>query len=132
MIVLDENIHLDQRERLSGWRIRFRHIGTDLLQQGADDRAHIIPLLHRLARATFFSGDRDFYARDFRHQRYCIVFLDVARGERARFIRRLLRHPHFRTFSQRQGTVVHVGYGGIRAWRLNAEAEEYSSWPDEA
>ena len=132
MIVLDENILRPARERLRGWRIRFRHIGTDLSHKGADDQAHIIPLLHGLTNPTFFSGDRDFYRRGLRHRRYCVVFLDVVPSDHAAFIRRFLRHPNYRTFTQRQGSVVHVGYAGVRAWRLNADAEEASSWPDES
>lgn len=131
MIVLDENFSYRQRELLRGWRIRFQQIGPDLLRKGADD-AEIVPLLHRLTRPTFFTWDRDFYVRDLRHGRYCVVYLDVAPTELARFTRRFLRHPSFRTTAQRLGTIVHVGHAGVRLWWLNAQAEEAFAWPASA
>jgi hypothetical protein len=129
VIVLDENFSFRQRSRLQGWRIRFRQIGADLLRKGADD-SEIIPLLHRLTSPTFFTWDRHFYDRDLRHRAYCLVYLDVAPTELAHFTRRFLRHPAFRTNTQRRGTVVHVGYAGTRVWRLNSQAEEASPWPE--
>lgn len=129
MIVLDENFQVSQREQLRGWRIRFRHVGTDLLRRGADDTAEIVPMLHGLAKPTFFTGDRDFYDRALRHRAYCIVFLDVDPLDRARFTRRCLRHPRFCTWAQRQGSVVHVGHDGVRAWLPNGQREESFAWP---
>lgn len=127
MIVLDENFGLTQREMLRAWRIRFRHIGSDLLRQGADDSA-VVPLLHNLPRPTFITGDRHFYDRDLRHHGYSIVYLDVEPDERASWTRRFLRDPRFRTHAQRLGAVIHVGHAGIRAWRLNREAEDVVDW----
>ena len=55
----------------------------------------------------------------------------MARSDLAAFTRRFLRHPAFRTSAQRLGTVVHVGYAGVRVWRLNAQAEEAVPWTAE-
>jgi hypothetical protein len=129
VIVLDENFGRAQRDQLRRWRVRFRHIGTDVGRQGIAD-AQIVPLLHDLTHPTLLTWDRHFYDRDLRHPAYCIAFLDVRLSELARFARRFLRHPEFRSDAQRRGAVVHVGYEGIRAWRLRAETEERIGWVD--
>lgn len=46
----------------------------------------------------------------------------------ASFIRRLLRHPAFKTQAKRMGKVIRVGHGGIRLWRLHVEEEEQEAW----
>lgn len=129
MIVLDENFGDVQREQLRRWRIRFRHIGTDVGRRGMLDTA-IVPLLHQLTRPTLITHDRHFYDRDLRHRHYGVVRLDVTPAQLPRFTRRLLRHPRFRTQAQRQGCVIHVGYEGIRFRSLDAEIEEELAWLD--
>ena len=62
MNLLDENIPSDQRELLSGWRIRFREIGLGIGHLGMKD-SEIIPVLHALKSPTFFTLDSDFYER---------------------------------------------------------------------
>jgi hypothetical protein len=104
------------------------HIGTDLASKGVLDPA-ILPLLHKLTRRTLITGDRQFYNRNLRHRSYCLVFLDLRQTEHARFTRRFLRHPAFRTFAQRQGSVVRVGYEAVHVWRLGGQNEEELPWP---
>ncbi len=60
MIILDENINEHQCVLLRSWRIRARLIGSDLAHKGIQDE-QIIPLLHTLNRATFFTRDVGFY-----------------------------------------------------------------------
>lgn len=129
MIVLDENFQAGQRDQLRRWRVHFRHIGTDLERKGRKD-PEIIPLLHGLTKPTLISWDRDFYDRNLRHRSYCLVVLDVNRGQLAQFTRRFLRHPAFRTFAQRQGCVIRIGYEAVHVWRLAAEREEEVAWTD--
>lgn len=128
MIVLDENFQDAQCAQLRAWRIRFRRIGIDIAAKGILDPA-ILPLLHRLTRPTLVTGDRRIYDRNLRHARYCVVVLDVRPNDRARFTRRFLRHPAFRTFAQRQGCVIRVGYEAVHAWRPGARSEEELAWP---
>src|SRR6266498_170925 len=108
MNVVDENIVVSQRERLQSWKIHFRVIGGDLGRSGMKDRNEIIPLLHSLRRITFFTRDHGYYKRDLLHAGYCLVWLDIAFDEAAEYIRRLLRHPAFRSEAQRIGRVVRV------------------------
>lgn len=61
MNVLDENIVVSQRELLRSWKIHFRRIGGEVGRLGMGDRDEIIPLLHSLARPTFFTQDHGFY-----------------------------------------------------------------------
>ncbi len=61
MNVLDENIIAPERERLRAWRIHFQRIGGEMGRLGMKDREEIVPLLHTLKRATFFTRDHGFY-----------------------------------------------------------------------
>lgn len=88
----------------------------------------MVRLLHSLTQPTFISLDSDYYARDLRHSRYCLVYVDVADDQAATYIRRFLRHPEFATFAQRRGCVVRVDYSSVHVWRLNAAAEESVLW----
>ena len=97
MNILDENIVVSQRSQLTAWKIHFRRIGEHVGDLGMEDREEIIPLLHALRRSTFFTMDRDFSRPELCHLRYCLVYLDVRPDEAARYIRRFLRHPSFRT-----------------------------------
>ena len=84
MNVLDENIIASQCKQLRRWRIRFRQVGQHGMGRvGMDDSAHILPLLHRLSRPTFFTRDEGFYDRMIRHPSYCIVVLSVAKDQAA-------------------------------------------------
>ena len=85
MNILDENIVANQRELLKSWRIRVRHVGYDIRQQGIQDDA-IIPFLLRLRRPTFFTRDLNFYQRDLCHTRYCLVCLVVGQFEVTAFV----------------------------------------------
>ena len=76
MNVLDENVPESQRALLHRKRIAIRQIGLDLGRMGMKDD-ELIPLLHQLDRPTFFTLDGDFYDRRLRHERYCLVHLDV-------------------------------------------------------
>ncbi len=127
MNVLDENIPESQRQLLRSWRIRVRQIGAEVGRKGMKDEA-IISLLHRLGPVTFFTRDLGFYRRELCHLRYCIVCLAVGQYEAASFIRRLLRHPSFRTQAKRMGKVIRVAHMGIRLWKLHAEKEEQQAW----
>jgi hypothetical protein len=59
--VLDENIISSQRSALRTWRVHFNHLGTDIGRRGMKDRPEVIPLLHRLRHATFFTHDVGFF-----------------------------------------------------------------------
>lgn len=91
----------------------------------------IIPFLVRHRRSTFFSRDNDFYSRRLCHANYGIVHLDVHISEAAIFVRRVLRHPDFNTFSKRTGRVVRVSSRGISFWQLNENREQHIGWKPE-
>jgi hypothetical protein len=128
MNVCDENIDADQREQLRAWKIHYRHIGTEIGRKGLEDRNEIIPLLHTLRRPTLFSRDWDFYKPDLRHTGYCLVYLNVRPHETARYIRRFLRHPSFRTQAQRMGKVIRMRQSGLTWWEIGARVEHAQSW----
>ena len=128
MNVFDENIRADQRELLRAWRVRVRHIGHGLREKGLADQ-NIIPLLLRLNRPTPFTQDGDFDNRRWCHPDYCLVVLRIPEPQAAGYIRRVLRHPRFKTWAGRRGTVLRVSPAGITVWRLHAEAEEHLPWP---
>ncbi len=127
MNILDENIMESQVQLLRSWRIKSYKIGYEIGSLGMKDE-DIIPLLHQLRSATFFTRDLGFYKSNFCHLNYCIVTLTIGQNEVANFIRRFLKHPAFNTHSKRKGKVVRVTHIGMRILQLHAEKEEELAW----
>jgi hypothetical protein len=119
VIVLDENILASQRTQLRSWRVHLCQVGDDVGRSGMHDD-EIIPLLLRLRRPSLVSRDRDFFKRALRNNGYCLMFLDAPPLKVAKLTRRVLRHPDFRTWSQRRGCVMRVSVSGVLVWRLRA------------
>jgi hypothetical protein len=92
------------------------------------DREGILPLLHHLKQPTFFALDHGFYHSMLLHPGYCLAFLDVWEDEAAEYIRRFLRHPGFRTRTQRMGKVVRVRHGGVKYWQIQVKGEHTLTW----
>ena len=128
MIVLDENIPEDQCALLRRWRLRFRQIGQGIGTQGMKDEEHIVPLLHKVDRPTFFTRDLGFADQRWCHEHYSLVCLAVSAHDAARFIRRFLRHPSFNTKKKRMGKVVRASSADLRVWRLHGKSPERVAW----
>jgi len=126
--VLDENILPDQRQRLISWAIHVRKIGIEVGRLGMGDE-DIVPLLRKLARPTFFSRDSDFYQPTLRNAGCCLVWLEIAHGQAAVYVRRLLEHPAFNSEAKRLGNVIHVSPSGLHYWQLRARMEQFARWP---
>lgn len=127
MIILDENIPESQRLLLRSRRIQPQQIGHEIGRQGMKDE-EIIPLLHKLHRATFFTRDLGFYKRHLCHPNYCLVILDIGQYEVASFIKRLLQSQKFNTKTKRMGRVIRVTHIGIQLWYMHAEKEDVTKW----
>ena len=127
MNLLDENIPLEQRDLLRARGVRCRVIGQDLAELSIGDD-NILVLLHRLKQPTLFTRDEDFFRRDLAHAAYALVWLDVAPGEAALFVRRFLRHPRFRTKLSRLGVVARVHHDGVHFWQRHRPALQSASW----
>jgi hypothetical protein len=127
MNVLDENIRDDQRVHLRQWGIRFRQIGKEISRPGIQDD-NVLPLLHHLKRPTLFSQDEDFFKREFCHEAYCLVWLDVKHVEAAFYIRRFLRQPNFRAKALRMGKVARAHAGGVAYWEAGKERRASIKW----
>jgi len=127
MNILDENIPESQRQLLRSWRIRLQQIGHEIGRQGMKDE-EIIPFLHTLRQATFFTRDLGFYKRQLCHPNYCLVVLDIGQYEVASFIRRILKHEKLNTKAKRMGKVIGVKHTGLQLWDGHAEAEEFLDW----
>jgi len=93
------------------------------------DRPEVIPLLHSLRRATFFTHDLGFFDPSLRHNSYALICLDVSADAAATYIRRFLRHPAFRAQGQRLGRVILLQAGGLRYWQIHGRKEQVVSWP---
>jgi len=128
--LLDENIRDDQRALLRTWRIPFRQVGREISHSGVEDE-NLIPLLHRLHRATFFTQDEDFFKRRLCHDAYGLVHLDVKDAQVALYIRRFLKHPAFDTQTRRMRIVARIHVAGVRFWRKGLPAVETVKWKDE-
>src|SRR5436309_4560268 len=83
---------------------------SDKLASASDERACLTRrsslYCNACATPTFFTRDEDFYERHLCHARYSLVYLSVEKSEAAWFIRRLLRHPYFKTQTMRMGKVM--------------------------
>ncbi len=128
MIIVDENFDRAHRDQLRRWHIRTRQVGDEFGRKSLLDW-EIVGLLQRGRRATFISLDRDFYRRDWRHPRYCLVFLDVPKELEPLYARRFLQHPLFDAEVKRLGHVIRVAPGGLTFWRPREEREEQVRWP---
>ena len=129
MIVLDENVFESQRVELRSRRAHLCQIGYDVGRKGMQDD-QIITLLPTLRRPSFFSRDRDFFTKTLCRGDYCLIYLDVGPLAVARFIRQLLRHSEFKTWSQRRGCVARVAASGISVWRVRAARVARYDWED--
>src|SRR5581483_6693079 len=127
MNLLDENIPESQRRILVQKRIHVRQIGLEVGRCGMKD-VEIIPLLHSLARPTFFTFDAGFFRKNLCHPNYCLAWLDVRENDVAYFIRRLLRHSAFDTRAKRVGAVLHIAASHIIAWRLGSSKPIQYAW----
>ena len=113
MIVLDENLlGLEIETLLARWypgRVCFI---TDLRPNSVIKDESVTVLLQRLAQPTFVTiNETDFWRRTALTNAFCIVCVavpDSRLGEVAPLVRRLLRHPQFRTKKLRMGRVVRV------------------------
>jgi hypothetical protein len=130
MILLDENIPESQKQLLKAWRLKPRQIGGEIAKKGVKDEA-IIPLLHRLRDVVLCTRDLGFYRPGLCHPHYCIVCLDVGPFESASFIRRVLRHPEFKTKGRRSGKILIVTHHDIRVFQAHSE-ESHTGWSAES
>lgn len=128
MNILDENLPDSQRQLLRSWRIPVSQIGHEVARQGIKDEA-IIPLLHRLKTATFFTRDMGFYDLRLCHADYCLVCMALGQYEAASFIRRFLRHPAFNTKAKRMGRVVRLTHVSLQVWERFSAKEIQIEWP---
>lgn len=103
MIILDHNIPENQVEQLRLWKIHFKQVGFEVGRPEWDDQQEILRYLHATRKVTFFTRDLGFFRRRLCHPNYCIVLLTVPVEETASYIRRLLRHPRFKTRASRVG-----------------------------
>ncbi len=127
MNILDENIVTNERQKLDKKRIHTRKIGADLGRQGMADR-EVIALLHQFRAVTYFTRDIDYFQRRLCHPNYCLVWLNVEFDQTAETILGFLKHPMFRTWRQRRGTVVRAHPKGLLIWRWKRQVPEQIAW----
>jgi len=127
MNILDENISKSQRQLLESWRISIKQIGVNTGRSGMKD-SEIIPFLQKLRRPTFFTSDDGFFKPQLCHARYSLIYLDVEKSEAAIFIRRLLKHPEFKTQAKRMGNVIRVSHTGLACWQIHVRDELRFEW----
>jgi hypothetical protein len=127
VIVLDENIFAGQRAQLRNLHMSVHQIGYDVGRKGMSDE-EILPLLRRLRRPTFLTRDPDFFDKRICSDRYCLAYLDVQPAHAAQYIRRFLRQPNFKSWTQRKGCVIRVAAAGVSVWRIRAPRVARYQW----
>jgi hypothetical protein len=128
VIILDHNIAEDQAEQLRCWRIHFRQIGFEVGRPEWDDQQEILRYLHAIKQPTFFTRDLGFFRPRLSHANYCLVILTVPVLETAFYIRKLLRHPDFRTKAKRNGKVIKVSTDHISIWEIGQRRQSFFHW----
>ena len=89
-------------------------------------------VLRTLRRPTFVTIDADFWDRNLRDPRYCILFFPLSVREQRSLpdlLRRCLRLPEFRTRAARMGTVARISSERILVWRLGSDDLHAVKWP---
>ena len=130
MVIIDENLPACQVSQLRKWGIRARVVGVEVARRGIKDD-NLIPALHRLRGATFFTFDEDFYNYRLCHRRYCLVWLDMGAKFSAWYIRRFLKHPCFDEEAKRLGKVVRVQANGVEYRQVGGRSPQRLSWPSQ-
>jgi hypothetical protein len=128
VIILDHNIPENQVEQLRRWRIHFRQIGFEVGRPEWDDQQEILRYLHAIKLSIFFTRDSGFFRARLSHANYCLVVLTVPVLETAFYIRKLLRHPDFRTRAKRNGKVLKVSTDRIAVWKIGQQRQSVSRW----
>ena len=128
MIILDHNIHEDQAEQLRQRRIHVRQIGFEVGRPEWDDQQEILRFLHASKQITFFTRDLGFFRARLCHTNYCLVVLSVPVLETAYYIRRVLRHPSFKTRVKRNGKVMKVSTERITLWEIGRQRRTTTRW----
>ena len=103
-------------------------MGVEIARLGIKDE-NLIPVLHRLRGATFFTLDEDFYDYTLCHHSYCLVRLDILPKLSAFYIRRFLKHPAFDTETGRIGKVVQVRISGLEYLEVGMRRPKSLPWP---
>jgi hypothetical protein len=93
-----------------------------------DDEQEILRHLHRSKQVTFFTRDSDFFRYRLCHANYCLVVVDTTEVETSRSIQRFLRHPAFRTKSQRCGKVIKLSPHTIAWWEASKRGTHRLDW----
>ena len=123
MIILDHNIPEDQAQQLRRRRIHFRQIGFEVGRPEWDDLQEILRFLHATKQITFFTRDLGFFRARLCHSNYCLVVLTVPVLETADYIRKVLRHPDFKTRAKRNGKVMKVSTDRITLWETGRQRQ---------
>ena len=129
MLLLDENLPGGQRLLLRNWGLHFRVVGIEVGRTGTKDE-NLIPVLHRLQQATFFSLDRFFFRPELLHRNICRVWLDVMDEQAAGFIRRFVKQPDFNTQAKGLGKVVPVHADGLHIRQIDSMELRSIRWHD--
>ncbi|MBI2229101.1 MAG: hypothetical protein HYU46_08380 [Deltaproteobacteria bacterium] len=128
MIILDHNIPEDQAQQLRRRRIHFRQIGFEVGRPEWDDLQEILRFLHATKQATFFTRDLGFFRARLCHSNYCLVVLTVPVLETADYIRKVLRHPDFKTRTKRNGKVMKVSTDRVTFWETGRQRQSTTRW----
>lgn len=102
------------------------HVGSGFGRRGMKDDELCRELTGSLK--TFHTKDSDFFRRRHVHPSYCILWYDVPAGTLARYVRRILRHPQFKTHAKRFGNVIHVAPSHIEYYTRSAVGKINLNW----
>ena len=127
-LVLDDQ--LDIVKVLPGLRTWISSVRLQSLRPGEhilDDR--VPEILLTCHEPTLVTIDTDFWTSKLCHSGYCIVYVEIddrRQREIPKLLRRLFRHPRFRTRAERMGKVIRLTLAGVSYWDIGATTLQHS------
>lgn len=130
-VVLDDQLSAPLvRDPLVRWtRARFLR---EIRPQEVIKDERVPAILRTLRGPTFVTIDNWFWDRRRRDAGYCIVYVALREDEQedvAKLLRRLFRHPEFRTRALRMGKVVRVSRERVVWWQRGDDRQHAADWP---
>ena len=127
-IVLDDQLDVVKvLPRLRRWVTAVRLQQLRPGQHILDDR--VPEILRTCHQPTFVTIDADFWEPALCHPGYCIVYVELdfrRQQELPKLLRRLFRHPAFKSRAQRMGKVIRLNPSGIWYWEVGANAVKHA------
>jgi hypothetical protein len=108
---------------------------TDLFPNEVIKDDRIPTILRQLKQPTFVTIDAGFWRKKLCDPRYCLVYFALTEDQQNLIpvlLRRLLRHPEFKSKAVRMGKVIRMSRTRIDYWQWGDDRIHHLGWPLES